>query len=67
MGAVHSGADRPKGNGGDGVDGWLIALVHTSRSSVESVGSSRRWRRGGSMARHGCRRGGSCGGETRRH
>jgi hypothetical protein len=34
---------------------------------VESVGSSGRWRRGGSMARHGCRRGGACSGEMRRH
>jgi hypothetical protein len=66
-GVVHGGADRPKGNDGDGADGWSIALARTSRSSVESVGSSGRWRRGGSMARHGYRRGGACGGETHRH
>jgi hypothetical protein len=66
-GAVHGGADRPKGNGSDGVDGWSIALARTSRSSVESVGSSGRWLHGGSMARHGCHRGGACSGEMRRH
>jgi hypothetical protein len=66
-GAVHGSADRPKRNDSDGADGWSIALARTSRSSVESVGSSGRWRRGGFMARHDCRGGGACSGETRRH
>jgi hypothetical protein len=66
-GAVHDSADRPKGNRGDGADGWSIALARTSKSSVESVGSSGRWHHGGSMARHGYHRGGAWGGKTRRH
>jgi hypothetical protein len=67
MGAVHGDVDRPKGNNSDGAYGWSIALARTLRSSVESVGSSGRWRRGGYMGRHGWGRGGACGGEMRRH
>jgi hypothetical protein len=67
MGVVHGGMDRPKGNGGDGAEGWSIALARTLRRTVESVGSSGRWRRGCSMARHACHQGGACGGEMHWH